>query len=289
MELKDAIGWFYLSMQDIKSDSTIIWYKARFSSLGDLLSADLQNITLNDLRLWRAALPGHLSTYTIHGYIRSVKRLFHWLLEEGYIDRDVSLRLERPSLPHQHARGISAKNQAAMIAAAKSNPRDYALLLLLRDSGCRLHGLASLTIQNLDLSNCRALVWEKGRGGNHKSRFIFYTTTTAKALSFWLDKRPCIDCDNVFLGFQRGRGWKALTTDGIYQILERIAKRQGIDTGFNPHNWRHARVRQWLQNGMNLAIASQLAGHSSVSITADIYGIITPEELALNHAKYTAP
>ena len=287
MKLIDCIGWFYLSMQDIKSASTIIWYQRRLASLECLYSQYVVDISLNDLRSWRTSLPARYSTYTLHGYIRAIKRLFHWMLEEGYLDKDISCRLERPSLPRQHSRGITLSAQNAMISMAKTNPRDYALLCLLRDSGCRVNGLSTLMISNLDLLNLRAIVWEKGRGGNHKSRYVFYSKLTAQAISLWLDKRPHVEFDNVFLGFQRGRGWMPLTNGGVYQIFERIAKRSQVINGWNPHNWRHARIRQWLSAGMNISIASQLAGHSSVSVTADIYGIITPEELGLLHAKYT--
>ena len=73
----------------------------------------------------------------------------------------------------------------------------------------------------------------------------------------------------------------------IYQVLKRLASQAGIESGFNPHNFRHGAIRGWLANGMPLSLASQLAGHSSVNVTGDIYGTANESELARAHDIYS--
>jgi len=200
-----------------------------------------------------------------------------------------------PPKPDLARKGISKVNLAKIIAAAeKSCVRDLTIVLFLADTGCRVGGLTHLKIENIDLANRRAIVFEKGKGGNAKKRMVFFGDRTAYALSTTIVQRPQdfeIDPDSleyIFLGSRKSRGYyQKLSENGIYQILKRLAKQCGIEKGFNPHNFRHGAIRGWLNNGMPLSLASQLAGHSSVNVTGDIYGTANERELSSAHEMYT--
>jgi site-specific recombinase XerD len=78
----------------------------------------------------------------------------------------------------------------------------------------------------------------------------------------------------------------ALTADGVRLILKRIAHQAGVRGRCNPHAFRHRFVRELLSNGCDLATASQLAGHSSVQVTAAFYARWTTDELRDKHAQF---
>jgi integrase/recombinase XerD len=312
MRLSSALEVFYMSMYGVVSDSTIKFYEGRLPSLIKILGdKEISEVTLDDLRYWRTTLSkrdvkyqnhkyhpevkGKLSPYTIRQYVRCAKRFFKWLYEDEKLDHNPAQRLKMPPKPDLARKGISKVNLAKIIAAAeKSCVRDLAIVLFLADTGCRVGGLTHLKIENIDLNNNRAIVFEKGKGGSAKKRTVFFGDRTAFALSSTIVQRPQDDeihpdsLEFLFLGSRKSRGaYKKLSEAGIYQILKRLAKGCGIEKGFNPHNFRHGAIRGWLNNGMPLSLASQLAGHSSVNVTGDIYGTANERELSSAHEMYT--
>ena len=68
---------------------------------------------------------GKVSPYTIHGYVRGIKRFFHYLKLRHIIDEDPSVDLEKPKLPKQPRKGINPQEAMAMLDAAASDPREF--------------------------------------------------------------------------------------------------------------------------------------------------------------------
>jgi integrase len=295
--LGDVIDDFYISMESVVSKSTITWYKSRIPSLLSYFGEDrdVSSITIGDLRRWRLSIAnvkvkyanhptrkkieGSYSPSTIHQYVRACRRLFRWMKDEDIIQENPAKRLELPPVPIEIRRGIKMENEISIIAAARNNPRDYAITRFLADTAARVGGVSGLKLDDLELEKRRAFVHEKGRGGNNKTRAVFYSEETAGALRAWLAVRPHIEnLDYVFLGKFHGH-YDRLYEGGIYHMLERYAKKLGIPKGYNPHNWRHRRIRNLLVGGISLPEASQIAGHSSVRVTGDIYGTFDENEL----------
>jgi integrase/recombinase XerD len=299
-------------MDGVVSPNTIKFYSNRLPSLVKILGdKEISEVSLDDLRLWRSKLSkrevkyeghkyhpevqGKLSPYTIRQYVRCAKRFFKWLVEDEKLDHNPADRLRMPPKPDIPRKGISKTDLFKIVAAAEEScVRDLAIVLFLADTGCRVGGLANLKIENIDLKNRRATVFEKGKGGNAKKRVVFYGSKTAYALSSLITQRPPDEEINqeaieyVLLSCIKSNGYyKKLSEEGIYRMLKRLAKKWGIEKGFNPHNFRHGAIRGWLANGMPLSLASQLAGHSSVTVTADIYGTANEEELYQAHKHYT--
>ena len=297
MLLSEGIQSYLQSITGIMSPGSVTFYKRRLPSLLDHLGdVDLSTITLPQLREWRAALaarrtrwggatshpevPGGLSPHYLHQFVRSVRRFFGWLEEEGLIRVSPARRLELPPLPHQYRRGITTADRDKLLASAQPNPRDYAILLFFADTACRRAGLAALRLPDLDLDHCTATLTEKGRGGP-KQRPAFFLPTTRDAIKAYLATRPATDHDFVFCGV-RGA---PLSAGAIYQIFRRLARSVGLRRGWNPHNWRHASIRAMLSHGMSLPAVSQIAGHASVQTTGDMYGVFSEKELSAMHAR----
>jgi site-specific recombinase XerD len=290
MNIHAALNAYFLAIDGILSPATVRWYRSHLASFETYhANRDIDDLTIDDLRAWRKTLtskttrykndkfhheqPGKLSPDYIAGSVRAVRRLYSWLEAEGRIDRNPSRRLEKPPSPIAYRKGITPADRDKLFAAVRANPRDYALLRFLASTACRRAGAAGLLVSDLDLDTCTAVIHEKGRGGNRKDRPVFFGRSTAQAIKHWLTVRPK-QTASVF----------DLKPNGIYQVLRRAAKRAGVTGRWAPHQWRHAAIRGWLNNGMPLSKASQLAGHSSVKITGDIYGTSNQNELqtALN-------
>lgn len=283
MLLSQALQSFDLSLTGVASPKTREWYASILRSLIAFLGdVELSAVSLVDLRRWRVYLiKSGLSIWTVHGYLRGVRRWFNWLVEEGELAASPAVRLALPRLPDEPPKGITDGDLALMIRAGRlSGARDYALVLFLADTGCRVGGLCGLRVEDVDLDRKRAIVREKGAGGNGKSRAVFYGEETALALAEWLSVRPN-QADRVFIG-RLG----PLTRSGVYQVLKRLASTAGVTGRWNPHAFRHGWARAALQNGADLATVSQIMGHSTVEVTARFYGRFAETELARAHARF---
>lgn len=289
MQTSQALASFILSYRGSKSPQTITWYERRLSALVSFLGpdVDISSISIQELREWRVALssrdvrygehpggrapePGGLSAYTLHGYVRAARHWFKWLADEGLITVNPAERLELPKLPKGQVKGISHADLKAILEVARDKPRDFALSWFIYSTACRLGGVVNLRFIDLDLEHKRARVREKG----NKSRSVFMTDEAVAAMLAWLEVRPDVEDDHVFMG-TRG----PLTTAGVYQVLKRLAKRAGVTRGWNPHNWRHRRARDLLNARVSLGEVSQVLGHSDVAVTSNIYGQLSDDDL----------
>lgn len=283
MKVSDAAELFYTSMVTVKSEATIKWYRKKIDSLVQYFSErEVEDISLFDLEDFRKSLDrdsqapgrkGKITAYTIHGYIRAIKTFFHFLYKRKIISSDPTEDLEKPKLPKQQRKGVSPENAEKMIGASMINPRDYAILLFTRDTGCRAGGIYNLLTENLDLMHNKAVIREKG----DKERVVFFTPETSWAMVMYSSVRENPNQDEHF--FLADQTHKPLTYTGVYQIFKRLAKQCKIKSKFSPHQWRHATIRSWLMAGMNLKSASEIAGHTTEKITGDIYGTLNEVEL----------
>jgi len=304
LRLQEALDIFLAAMEGIVSPKTIAFYAKRLPSLITFLGdIPAEEIDIVDLRAWRGFLSrrplqythrkprsvkdNHLSPNTVHQYVRCVRRLFRWLFLEGLIASNPAQRLELPALPNPRPRGIPLADLEKLYVSAET-ARDRAIVLFLGDTAARVGGVAGLQLKDLNLSLGQAIVHEKGRGGNGKTRPVFFNERTRQALELYLAERPDIPgCESVFVREKCNR-YKpgALTTDGIYQVLKRLARKAGVKANFNPHSFRHGSLRGMLEAGMPLPDVSQIAGHSSVKVTGDIYGVVSDMVLSQRHQKY---
>jgi integrase len=61
------------------------------------------------------------------------------------------------------------------------------------------------------------------------------------------------------------------------RALKVAAKRAGLPAEVCLHTFRHTAITVMLDNGVSLKVVSEIAGHSSVAITGDIYGHVSPD------------
>lgn len=72
----------------------------------------------------------------------------------------------------------------------------------------------------------------------------------------------------------------------LIQMLRRLTKRAEVEGRVNPHVFRHGFAREYLKNGGDLASASNLLGHSQVTVTAANYAAFLVEEHQDKHKQF---
>lgn len=310
MLLSQALKLFHASRQGATSPTTCGWYHSRLDPLPAFLGdVEVETISTHDLRRWRNSLMqqnvrwsnhphrptkrGKLAKSTLHAYIRACKTLFRWLMDEEILEKDPARRLKQVPQPKGKPKeDISPANALRIIDAARNNPRDHALLRFLADTGCRRGGIETLTLRYLHLEadqrgRYKAVVREKGKGGQWKYRRVYFGPKTAQALKAYLEIRPDTDSEHVFLTQQPGQPVRPLRGEGVYRMIQRYAKQLKITGKWNPHAWRHAFAHGLLDHGADISEVSQLMGHSTSSITIDFYGQRTEQKLADVHAEHS--
>ena len=289
-----------------KSSETARWYRTKLSDLVNALGSETPIISVMeaDLLDWFTSLElrssrwgnnsshprveGKLSSETLHGSVRACKFFFKWLFEHKVITENPAEHLSLPKIPRRGKSGISEANLKAILEAAQSNIRDYAVLRFLESTGCRRGGVANLLLEDLNLDAAdqrirrRATVREKG----DKERTVVMTSTALTALIAWLEIRPAISDEHVFLGQSNGGEWKPFQEVGISEMVERYKLRLGLKGKCSPHEWRHRWARKRLLDGMELSQVSQLLGHEDVSVTVRFYGQFTLDQLQAAYDKF---
>ena len=250
--------------------------------------ADLRNreTRYSDARSTRPEVPGGLSAASVAGYVRAVKRLFAFLLEDEVIGANPARKLHSPRLTRGEPKAYQTSDLVKLIqATAGSDPvslRDRAILLFLADTGCRVGGLVGLKVADLDLDQGLAKLTEKGQ----KTRLAPFSEPTRAALADWLAVRPARAGDSLWVNLGR-RGGLAMTEEGVRQVFRRLKDRAGIDGPCNPHAFRHGFAKLYLQTGGDLATLADLLGHASVETTWRHYAIFRTAELQAKHDKHS--
>ncbi len=295
MNIESAIELFLTAKTGEVAETTVRWYgshlKTLLSFLGD---CDIAEVTIYNLREWRVQVLGKKTRYddhplrptvntrglaptTAHDRIKVARIFFAWLVKDGLLERDPSLRLQPPKKPrNQEPKAIPDGDIRKLHAVAENEDlvREVAILHCLADTGARVGGIASLTLADVNPVNGELMVREKGQ----KTRPVYLLPEGVEALREWLDSRPNVGHDFVFTS----RYGNPMTAGGIYQALARLAEIAGVERS-NPHAFRHAFARELLNAGLSLEAVSDLMGHSSVAVTAESYAIWTKSELRKKH------
>jgi site-specific recombinase XerD len=148
-------------------------------------------------------------------------------------------------------------------AAMQSSPRDFAIIIVMATSGVRAAELVSMNLRQLDLR--QGVAWVKGKRGWRK---VFLGKASVQAIQTYLKARPTTKGDVLWLNIFD----QPLTTDGVRQLVDRLAAKAGITGRHNLHAFRHRAAQSWLDIGINAEIVAKALGHADVTVTLHIYG-----------------
>lgn len=159
--------------------------------------------------------------------------------------------------------------------------RDRAMFELMADSALRVSGLACLDLYDPnDPPQCfvgpTGIISYKAKGGQIKET-VYTAAGTGRWLDRWLEVRDQLagrrPCPALFIGERGDR----LTRAAIHARIKQWGAAAGLPH-IHCHLLRHRRIGDVLQ-GSDLHLANYLAGHSSKSTTAALYGEQSAERL----------
>jgi integrase/recombinase XerD len=169
-----------------------------------------------------------------------------------------------------------------LIQAAKKKPRDLALVLVMLDTGIRASECCHLTLDDVDIDG-RSLLVRNGKG--QKERYVFFSDTTARALSRWLAYRPADAFDDTLFISQKTH--QAMTRNCLCVVIKRLGERAGITgTRVSPHTLRHTFATQWIKAGGDSHSLMRLMGHTTTRM-AEVYVHLVGADVSELHRRYS--
>lgn len=262
MELKKAIELFLSEQRPTTRESYKSVLKRLCVTLGP--ARLVEEVKPADLVAYMQIIEGHnYAAATKLKHVKTIKCFFNRLVRLEELEKSPARVLKQKRLPTyvKRDKAMTDEELARLLDFVKYKERDYAALLFLADTGCRISGAAGLTIGDLDLEKRSAWVEEKG----DKRRQVAYGDLCAKAIIKWLLRRPKSAGQFVFSRSQTA--WKA---DNISQMIRRICKKIGIRV-LSGHSLRHRKGHQLADQRTAPSIAATALGHSDPTITLQHY------------------
>jgi integrase/recombinase XerC len=165
--------------------------------------------------------------------------------------------------------------------------RDRAFIIVLADTGLRVHEACNLRRGDLDWNEGRAIIIGKG----DKQAVVRFTMRAMRALKDYLSLRAELDGRSgkqltalpLFARHDKGTGKKIkpiTPTTGRNIVAERVKQALGNEAEghITPHSFRHYFVSTILRASGNLKLAQALARHENIQITQR-YAHINDDEL----------
>ncbi len=179
---------------------------------------------------------GHLANQKTTGKTRyrkvvAIKKFFAFLKENKIIKNNpaetVIPPLKEKRLPH-----VLKKNEyKALLFEASKNPRDYAIIQTVLQTGLRISEVTNLTIGDIDLIN-KTLAVRQGKG--KIDRFIDLPDIAVEALGSYLKVRGEGSDEKIFLSRNR----KGMYVTTVRLAVHKYLKKAGIRKGA-VHTLRH--------------------------------------------------
>lgn len=230
---------------------------------------------------------GKLSPHSVQGHVRAVKAFWSWLGTEGYVDENPLAKFPLPKVPDKLVTVLTSEQIVKLLTnidrMTPQGARYYAILLLLLDTGLRVSELASIKIEDLDLTHNCIQVLGKGT----KWRVVPISKLTKKEMIRYVNLfRPKLcPAESAYL-FPTAEGTH-ISVNSIQQFLRRLAGRSGLSqVRVSPHVFRHTFATQAMANGANVFALKEIMGHASLHTTMK-YTHLQPHDLQLQHSTFS--
>ena len=209
----------------------------------------------------------HLADASIHGMWQKLKTFFIWVEHEGF-GRNIMDSLPAPRV-RKRLRRILTDAECDRLLQNCYTERDYAMVVVLLDTGMRAGELASLRHENFLFDG----VIVNGKTGER-------LVPLSPGVRAMLEEQG--DRDVVWVGRDG-----AMNASGISRAVKRVMKRAGIQPPkLGPHALRHTFAVRYLTAGGDFASLQKILGHSKVETTM-IYGEMTIDLLLRQHRKFS--
>ena len=279
-----------LWLADGLSKNTLASYRSDLALFSDWLAGRHATIVgadetaINGYLAFLHARPGGIRSASQRRLMASLRRCYRWLLDQGRLQRDPLLNIDKPATTQRFPKTLSEKQVEDLLGAPDvATPlglRDRAMFELLYATGLRVSELVGIRLFELSLNDNVVRVMGKGS----KERLVPLGEVAADWLRRYLagTRNELLKqhvSDAIFITV-RGAG---MTRQMFWNLVKKYALQVGIPAQrISPHVLRHAFATHLLNHGADLRVVQLLLGHADIS-TTQVYTHVARERLKQLH------
>ncbi len=227
-----------------------------------------------------------LADSTVRGVYTVLRQALDVAVRDGLLASNPAAKVKRPGVARQEAKYLPAADVARLLDAAKGL-RYYVAVVLMAATGLRRGEVAGLLWTDVDLDKGeltvrhtlsrvdRELVLTEPKTDRSRRRVPLHAGVVT-ALKGWRKQQVG---ERLAAGDQWTDTGVVFATElgtmvdprNLLRTVELAAKKAKIE-GVGAHTMRHSAAVAWLESGVHIKAAADLLGHSSISITGDLYG-----------------
>lgn len=281
-----------LWLEDGLARNTLAAYRQDLSRFAGWLRSRPLPLTLAtaegaDIQAWFAHEHATTRATTANRRLAALRRFYTWARRQHLVQHDPCLHVTGakppPRLPHSLSEAEVERLLAAPDTREPRGVRDRAMLETLYATGLRVSELTQLQSLHVRLNDG---VVHVVRGKGAKDRLVPLGDEAADWIErYQREARPLLLAGRLSdVLFVTSRGG-AMTRQGFWQIIKKLAHRAGILTPISPHVVRHAFATHLLNHGADLRVVQLLLGHADIA-TTQIYTHVARERLKQLHARH---
>lgn len=283
-------GW----LRDVRPNLAPATYRKHESIIRRHLDRDLgllrlSELSVGDVRRYLATAGDRVGPQSVRHHRATLRRALADALRDGLVSRNVAALAEPPKMPRKERPILTSAQARLLIAETRDDPM-HALYVLALTTGMREAELLGLPWRNVDLDARTVKVertlqrvdgeWVPGDVKTAKSRRTIPLSEVAVSA---LRARKARQLEDRGKAGKMGLGLVFTTPIGApihgsnllptwYAHLERL----GLPR-VTIHDARHTAATIMFERGVPLAVISDILGHSTIRVTADLYRHRVPE------------
>ena len=270
-------------------------YMLRHVQSATISTKELRRVLPNDLtKFFSGMKTSGLSSATIAKIFAGLKLAFNDAVIERKIAENPFDHVARQKVETVEAKSLTIEQTRKLVEAANEN-RLYVAVKLISETGLRRGEALGLRWEDIDFEKGKIHVRHTlARSKNG----LYLTPPKTKASRRVLDIAPSLaellrshkiaqgeeaqNAANKFLNKEfvfSTRTGEPVDPRNLQRSVALACKKAGLDT-VGPHTLRHSAATTMLESGVPIHIVSRILGHSTISITVDIYGHVSDEGAA---------
>jgi len=271
----------------------------RHITSGSLADVRLDALTPSKVEAWVSQLLDQRSQATARQVHAILCMMLDGAVREGLVRRNVARSVSKPRVGAREA-SMFTSHQVGLLLAEARGDRLSPLLSLIAYTGMRRGEALAIRWSDVDLkAGAVRVTGTLARVDGQLTRLDPKTAHGRRVVPLVPEAVEALREARLQQARERlaaGPAWTdsgyAFTTEvgtpvdprnalrWFYGVRDRVNAAHGLDLDGSLHTFRHAAASVLLANGVPMPVVSEVLGHSSISITVDMYGHMAPTVVA---------
>lgn len=263
-------------------EKTLLTYQQHFRAIGKELDfeIDIRALSKREIEEAISRLRTRLSSNSVRSYTATLKSFLSWTNEEGFTELSIKLFKAEETVKDTYSTEELQKllKKPNMRVVGFPEYRNWVIINLLLNSGCRASTIRNILIKDLDLDN-QTIQYRHTK--NKSVQVVPLCSDMKRILKEYLKIREGNENDYLF----PNENGSMMTEYGLNEAVRRYNRARGVSKT-SIHLFRHTFAERYLKQGGNPFDLQRILGHSTLQMTKH-YCRIYDKELIKNYDKFS--